>query len=111
MKTKTGIVVVFISLITGCSSLPKLGECQVDYPYDAIDVTHLPLPQPIMLQSISGIDADKGRICVSTDGMSDVIQWQHEVDRFNRDLREWWKNVLQSIADQNSANQGALTDE
>ena len=69
---------------------------------------HLSVPQPITLQAVSGIDANDGRVSVSTDGMSDIIQWQHEVDRFNRDLREWWKNVLQSVDDQNAANRGVL---
>ncbi len=85
--------------LAGCSSLPKFKpqECTVEYRHTPLALNTLVLPAPLDLPELPDIHNVVTHWEISHDDFAAFLEWQHEIDRYNRDLRQMLVDIEAGI--------------
>jgi hypothetical protein len=97
------VILLFISL-AGCSLPKKLDfTCDVEpLPHDAMTLDSIILPSPIELDTINDLTATPEGVTLNSAHIQKLTQWQHEIDRYLRDLRTMWLHVQKAVEEHNN---------
>lgn len=100
------LALLLCASLAACSSAPR--QCTVEaLQHDDMDLKGVQLPTPMRLNPVTPT-VTTDHVELSFQDWASVIQWQHEVDRYLRDLRGTWADVGAAVATHNAQYQPVL---
>ena len=98
---------VLLLFVSGCSTNPT---CTVEDGHEPATLDSVVLPRPIDLKMPSGITNKSSHWEWTHEDFAALVQWQSEVDRYLRDLRDSWKDALDAVGDHNREHESDKTE-
>ena len=92
MKKKILVLALFISLISGCANNYTVKSDQIP-----INCEPYLYPRPLNMQPLNDIVALKDYWKLSANDWKNIVDWQHELDRYLEDVRVMQKNTEDCI--------------